>query len=123
MVMAFDCQSRVLHGHSHLAAQVLIMVRGWNGKISFPVARPIPEVLLRPPRVPPPLLRIDEVEPVLLPLIEADAVKNEELRLGAEIRRVGHARSAQIELRLPRDIPWVPVISLLGHRIDYIRDH
>jgi len=35
VVVAFDGQPAVLHGHDHLAAKILIVIRGWNGEIPF----------------------------------------------------------------------------------------
>src|SRR5579864_2096036 len=112
-MMALDDQPGVLHGHNHFTAQILVMVRRWNREISFLVSRPVSEIVLLPPRIPPPFFRIDEVKPVLLALIKSNAVEDEELRLSAEICCVRNAGRIQIQFRLARNVSRIPVVSLL----------
>ena len=79
----------------HLGAQVLVVIGRRNRKIAFLVARPISEIVFHPPGIPAALFCVDEVEAVVLALIEAHIVENEELRFGAEVSRVGQARCAR----------------------------
>src|SRR4029077_1120781 len=67
--------------------------------------------------------RVDEVEAMLLALVEADTIKDEELRFRAEICRVGDSRRTEIEFSLSGDVARIAVIPLLGHWIENIRHH
>ncbi len=58
----------------------------------------------------------------MLTLIEADVVEDEELRLGAEQSGISRAGGRQIHLRLLGDITRIPVVALLRHGIDDVRD-
>ncbi len=60
---------------------------------------------------------------MLLALIEAHVVEDEELGLGAEISSVGDSRRAQVHLRLAGDVAGIAVIALLGDGIDDVGDH
>ena len=89
MMMALHVDAAVLHGQDHLAAQVLIVVGGRNRKIAFPVAGAVAEIVLFPARVPAAFFGVDEIKAVLLALIEAHVVEDEELGFGAEVGGVG----------------------------------
>jgi len=52
VVVAFDGQPAVLHGHHHLAAKILIVIRGWNGEIPFLEAGTVAQVALFPAGIP-----------------------------------------------------------------------
>ena len=91
MVVALHFQAAALHGHDHFAAQILVMI-GWRHReVSFLVARTITKIVLGAARVPASLFGIDKIKAVLLTLIEADIVKDEELSFSAEICSVSQA--------------------------------
>src|SRR5262249_16204517 len=64
-----------------------------------------------------------EVKAVLLALIEAYVVEDEELGLSAEVSGVGKAGGTQVHLSLPSNVARIAVVTLLGHRIDDIANH
>ena len=123
VVVALDVQARLFHRQDHLGAQVLIVVGGRDGEIAFLVTRPVSQVVLLAPGIPAAFFRIDEVVAVLLGLIEADIVKNEELRLGAEVGGVGNAGVSEVSFRLLGDVARVFQVVLFGDRVDDVADH
>ena len=123
VMVTFHFQPAGLHGHDHLTAQVLIVVRRRHREISFLITRTISLVILHPSRIPTSLFRIDKVKPVLLALIEAHIVKNEKFGLSAEVRGVRHSRRTQIHFCLLRNVARIAVITLLGHGIDHVAYH
>ena len=123
MMMTLDVQPALDHRLHHLAAQILIMIRRWYREVAFLIPRPVTQVVLPPPRVPPPFLGVDKVKSRVLVLVEADVVENEKLRLGPEVRRVRHPAVGQVQFRFARDPPRIPLITLLGDRILHVADH
>ena len=100
----------------HLGAQVLVVVGGRNREIAFLVARTVAQIVFHAARVPAAFFGVDEVEAVLLALIEAHVVEDEELGFGAEVGRVRQSGRAQVHLRLLGDVARIAVIALLGDR-------
>src|ERR1700681_1104088 len=79
VVVAFDGQAAVLHGHDHLAAKILIVIRRWNGEIPFLEARTVAQVALFPTGIPSAFFGVDKIVTAVLALFEADVVEYEEL--------------------------------------------
>src|SRR6188508_2664119 len=97
------------------------MVHRRNREVPLLVARLVAEV--RPIRrallaaVPGASLGVDEVVPVVVALVEADGVEEEELELGADEDRVGHARLLDVGLGLLRDVAGIAAIGLARDRV------
>ena len=51
-------------------------------------------------------------------MIEADVVEDEELRFGAEIRRIGKAAVLEVDLGLLGNPPRIAIVVLPRNRID-----
>src|SRR5437660_789616 len=91
LLVAHYYKAAVLHCNDHFASQFMVMI-GWRHReVSFLVARTITEIVLGAARVPASLFGIDKIKAVLLTLIEADIVKDEELSFSAEICSVSQA--------------------------------
>src|SRR5258707_15404584 len=110
--------SRIYYGHGHLGSQVLVMIGRRYRKIAHFITRTIAKIVLLPAGIPPTLLGIDEIVPLILLLIEAHVVEDEEFGFRAEIRRVSYAGRNQIHLGFFGDVARITVIALLGHGID-----
>ena len=123
VMVALHLQAAVLHGHDHLAAQILIVVRWRHREIAFFVARPISLVVFDSPRIPTSFFSVDEVKPMLFTLIKTHVIEDKELRLGSEISRIRQTGRAQIHFRFLRDVARVTVVALLGDRIHHIAYH
>ena len=123
MVVALDVQPALDHDLHHLAAQILVMIRGRNREVAFLVTRPVAEVVLLPATVPAALFGVDEVIARMLILIEADVVEDEELSLGPEIGRVGDARVLQVQLGLLGDPARIALVVLARDRVHRVGDH
>ena len=123
VMVALDVQPALDHGLHHLAAQILVMVRGRHREVAFLVARAIAQVVLPPARIPAPFLGVDEVVTLVLILIEADVVENEELGFRAEIGGVGNAAVLQVKLGLLANPARVALVALLGDRVLGVPDH
>ena len=121
--MAFHIKAAVHHGHHHFAAQVLVVVHRRDGEISFFVARTIAQIVVFPARIPASFFRVNEIEPVLLALVEANVIEDEELGFGAEVGGIGEARGSQIKLGFLCDVARIAVVALFGDGIDYVADH
>ena len=123
MVMALDLQPAVLHGHNHLAAQVLVVI-GWRHReIAFLVAGTIAEIVLDAAGIPAAFFGVDEIKAVLLTLIKADIIENKKLGFSAEISRISNASRTEVHLGLAGDVARITVIALLGDRIDDVAGH
>ena len=123
VMMALDHQPAVLHGQRHLGAQVLVVVGRRNREIAFLVARTIAEVVLHAARIPAAFFGVDEVVALVLVLVEAHVVEDEELGLGAEVGGVGQAGGSEIHLGLLGDVARIAIVTLLGDGIDYVAHH
>src|ERR1039458_3580306 len=82
VVMAFDVQPALDHGLHHLAAQILVVIRGRHREVAFLIARPVAQVVFLAARIPAALFGVDEIEAAMLVLVEAYVVENEKLGFG-----------------------------------------
>ena len=125
VVLDLDGDADRFQGEHHVAADVLQRIGGRHREIAFLEPDLVTQVsrLLDPARVPPALGRIDMVVALVLVLVVADVVENEEFALGAEIRDFCQARLLQVGLGLAGDIARVAGIVLAGDRIADIADH
>ena len=124
VVLRLDQDADALQRHHHLAAQILLAVGRRNREVAFLVARLVAEVgILHAPRVPTALLGVDVVVALVLVLVEAHVVEDEELRLRTEVRRVADAGGAQVRLRLARNVARIAGVVLAGDRIADVADH
>src|SRR5258708_11697772 len=115
VVLALDLDAAPLPRPAHLGAQVLLAVDRGDREVALLVARLVAQVgplrgLLAVPvrlvgaaRLPLALARLDLVVPVVRAGVVADAVEDEELGLGPEVRDVADAALLQILLGLLRD--------------------
>src|SRR6266436_9449926 len=111
MVMGFDRDSQRLHRQHHFGAEILHAVGRRNRKVSLFRARLVAQIrrfLLA--GVPAALAGIDFVEGVVDALSVAYVVEYEELRLRAEIARIGAASALQVGLSLLGDVAGVAAI-------------
>jgi hypothetical protein len=120
MVMALDGQPSLFHGEHHLGAQILVVVCGRNGEVTFLVTRPVTEVVFFTAGIPTAFLGIDKIEAVLLRLVKAHVVENEEFGFGAEVSRVRDAGEGEIRFSFLRNVARVLQVVLLGDRIGSI---
>jgi hypothetical protein len=97
---------------------------GWRDReVALLVAGPVGQVGAGVgTRVPDPFLGVDEVVAALRVLVEADAVEDVELRLGAPVADVGDAGLGQVGLGLLGDVAGVARVALAGDRIDDVAD-
>ena len=124
MVLRLDQHADALQRHHHLAAQILLAVGRRHREVAFLVARLVAEVgILLATRVPAPLFGVDVVVALVLVLVEADVVEDEEFRFRTDIDRVGEAGRAQIRFRLARDVARVTRVVLAGNGIADVADH
>src|SRR6202040_1377931 len=68
-------------------------------------------------RIPGAFVAVEEVVAGVLILIEASAVEDEELKLGAEVRGIGNARLLHVIDGLARDEARIAAVVLPGQRI------
>ena len=123
VVVHLDVDADRLQRQHHLGADVLVAVRRRHREVAFLVARLVAEVrLLVLAAVPEPLDGVEVVVAVVVRLIEPHVVEDEELRLGAEVRRVGDAGRLQVALRLRRDVARVAAVGLAGDRVPDVAD-
>ncbi len=123
VVLRLDLEAHQRHHADHLVAQVVQGVGGRHREVPLLVTRLVPEVrLLVAPGVPRAFLGVDEVVAVVGSRGIADVVEDEELRLGAEERRVGDPGGLEVRLGLPRDVARVAGVALLRDRVDDVAD-
>ncbi len=121
MVMHLDVDPCLDQLEDDLRAKILQFVGGGHREIAFLVARAIGLVRLGVlPRVPDAFHGIDLVHARKLVLVEAHAVEDVELTLGAKETRVRDAGRQQEGLRLLADIAWIARVGLAGDRIDHV---
>ena len=60
---------------------------------------------------------------MLLALIEAHIVEDEELGFGTEVGGVGHACRSEIQFGLAGNVAGVAIVALLSDRIDHVGHH
>ena len=122
-MLGFHVQSAGDHRLHHLVADVHQLVRRRHREIAFLVPQLVAQIrLLVPAPVPLALDAVDVVEALVRFLVEADVVKNEELRLRPQIRRVGNARALQIVRRLTGHVPRIARIVFPRDRILDVAD-
>jgi len=90
MVLLLDPDADLLHLQHHLSADILQRVGGRYGEIALLITRLVAQIAAVLTAVPRAFFRFDEVVAGVLIGVEADAVKDEELRLGAEISRIAN---------------------------------
>jgi len=123
VVLLLDANADLFHRSHHLGADVVQAVLRRYREVAFFVTRLVPEILQAiVAGVPPAFDGVDFVERLVLLLIEADAVEDEELGLGAEDRIVADSRRAQEVDRLFRDSSWVSRVTLQGEGFAYVAD-
>src|ERR1700722_7489267 len=118
--MALHFQATALHGQHHFRAQILIVVGGRNRKISLAVTRTVSQIIFFAAGIPASLFSVNVIKAVLLALIKAHVVEDEELGLSSEVGGVGDSAGAQIKFCLARNVARIAVVALLGHGIDHI---
>jgi hypothetical protein len=123
MMVALDVQAALDHDLDHLAAEVLVMIGRRHREVAFLVPRTVPEVVLLAAGIPAALFGVDEIVALVLILIEADVIENEELGFGAEVGGVGEAAVLEKHLGLLGDPAGVALVALLGDRIFHVADH
>ena len=104
----------------HRVTQIGEMVGRRHREVPALVPRLVAAVpaLLDRAGVPLTLDRVDEVEPGVLLGLEAHAVENVELGLGADVHRVGDSRRLEVLLGLLRHLTRVAAVRLAGTRLD-----
>ncbi len=91
VVLQFDIDARGDHLAHDLSTEVLQPVHGGNGKVAALEARPVAQVRPLLAGVPNALLAVDLVESEVGPVVEADTVEYEALRLWSEVGRLPHS--------------------------------
>ena len=109
-----------LERQHHLRAQVAQRVVRRGREVALLLAHRVAEPGLA--GVPVALGRVDEVVRPVRPELVRDLVEDEELALGAEVRRVGDAAAAQVRLGLARDPARVLRVRLARERIGDLAD-
>ena len=123
MMVRFDDDADLPHLVDHLSAEIVVGVGRANRKVPALEAGFVTEVrLLDARRVPRAFDRIDLVVRLMLVLLVAHLVEDEELGLGPDVARIGDARLAQMRLGLARDMTRVAREVLTRHGIDDIGD-
>ncbi len=122
-MVRFDDDADLAHLVDHLAAEIVVGVGRADRKVPALEAGFVTKVwLLDARRVPRAFDRIDFVIPLMLVLLVAHLVEDEEFGLRPDVAGVGDARLAQMRLGLARDMTRVAREVLAGHRIDDIGD-
>ena len=129
VMLGLHVETAVDHGLHHFVADIHQLVGGRHREIAFLVTELVAQVrtlagglrVLAP--VPLPLDAVEVVETAVLRLIEAHVVKDEELRLRPEVRRVGDARALQVVHGLARDIARIARVILASDRVLDVADH
>src|SRR5581483_10030846 len=83
----------------------------------------IPQVMFFAARVPAPLLRVNEIKAMLLTLVKANVVEDEELGFGSEVGSIGKSGGCQVHFGLASDVARIAIVALFGDRIHHIRNH
>src|SRR5215831_2855997 len=96
------------------------MIGRSNREIALSKSRPVSEVVFCPAGVPAPFFGVDVIEPILLALIEAHTIEDEELSLGTEVCCVSDSARGQVRLRLAGNKPRVAIVGLLGYWINHV---
>ena len=99
------------------------MIGGRHREVTFLVAGTVAKIVLHAAGIPASLFCVDEVEAVLLTLIEADIVEDEELSFGAEVGGVCNAGRAQVHFGLAGNVARVAIVALLGDRVNNVAHH
>ena len=115
MVVELARDPEALERQHDLGAQVVQRVVGGRREVPALLAHGVAEA--RRARVPVALRRVDAVVRLVRRELVGDLVEDEELALGAEVRRVGDPRLAEVLLRPPRDSPRVAPVGLAGRRV------
>ena len=123
VMVRFDDDADFAHLVDHLPAEIVVGVGRADRKVAALEAGFVTEVrLLDARRVPRAFDRIDLVVRLVLVLLVAHLVEDEELGLGPDVARIGDARLAQMRLGLARDMTRVAREVLTRHGIDDICD-
>src|SRR4051812_36325807 len=120
-MMTLDRDAALFERERNLGAEVGERVGRRHRHVSLLVAYAVAEVrpahvVLLAARTPSALVGVYAVAAVVRLGINLHAVEDEELRLGAEVDRVGDACEAQIALRALRDRARVEPVTLLRYR-------
>ena len=122
VVMDFDRHAGFDQLEDDLRAEVLQGVGRRDREVAFLPARAVAQVgraALRP-LFQMPSFGVDRVHRAVLVLLEAHAVEDEELGLGAPVGRRRRCRSAQVGLGLEGDAARVAAVGLAGQRIEHV---
>jgi hypothetical protein len=105
---------------AHLVTQVGEVVDRRHREVAPLHARLVAQVaaLLDPAGVPHGGLGVEVVVALVGRRLEPHVVEDEELRLGAEVGRVGDPRRLEVGLGLGRDVARVAAVGLVGERVD-----
>jgi len=124
VVVHFDLDAALLQVQDHLGAQVLVLVHGGNGEVTFFVPNLIAEVGLVSAfaGVPKTFTGIDVVVPLMVVLVEPDAVEDKKLDLGPPVADVGKAGGLQILLGFLGNVSGIASIGLTGDGIQNVTD-
>ena len=109
-----------LEREHHLRAQVAERVVRRGREVALLLAHGVAEARLA--GVPVPFGRVDEVVRAVRAELVRDLVEDEELALGAEVRRVGDPGAAQVRLGALRDAPRILAVRLARERIGDLAD-
>ena len=105
MMVRLDDDADLAHLVDHLAAQIVERVGGAHRKVPALEARLVAEIrLLDSPCVPGALGRVDLVIAVVLVLLVANLVEDEEFGFRPDVTRVRNAAFLQVRLGLPGDV-------------------
>ena len=115
VVRPLDLEADLLQDPDHVVADVSEVIDRRHREVAALVGRLVAQVaaLLDAAGVPGPLDRVDVVVRRVLLGLEADVVEDVELRLGAEVRRVGDTRRLEVGLGVRRDVARVAAVGLV----------
>ena len=126
VVVHLDPHADRLQGQHHVGPDVLELVHRRHREVALLVARLVAEVRLVGrallAAVPGARRRVDEVVARVVVLVEADGVEEEELQLGPDEDRVGHAGLLDVGLGLLGDVAGVARVPLAGDRVLHVAD-
>jgi hypothetical protein len=126
VVVHLDAHADRLQRQHHVGADVLELVHRRNREVALLVARLVTEVgpVGRPleTRIPVAGFGIDEVEAIVVALVEADGVEEEELELRTDIDGISDARLLDVRFGLLGDVARIARVGLARDRILDVAD-
>ena len=127
VMVLVDVQAGVHHRKDDMGAQVLLGVRRREREVAALQPRAMREVrsvvlIEGAARVPDALFGIDEEVALVLLVVVAGAIEDEELRLRAPVAFIRNAGALQVLLRLAGDVARVPGVGLSRHGVPDVTD-